>query len=96
LQAHDRFRLAIGNADRHIDILRPAKGQSGLARVLTEVLSLADARQLHRLKMCNSHECHWIFFDRSKPGNRRWCSSSRCGNRQKTRDYCERVKAKSA
>ncbi|WP_419723185.1 CGNR zinc finger domain-containing protein [Sphingobium aromaticiconvertens] len=29
--------------------------------------------------------CRWIFLDRSKPGSRRWCSSTGCGNRQKTR-----------
>jgi hypothetical protein len=27
------------------------------------------------------------FYDRSKPGNRRWCSSVLCGNREKTRSY---------
>ena len=35
----------------------------------------------------------WIFLDRSKPGNRRWCSSLICGNRQKTRDYRKRSRA---
>lgn len=73
--------------------LQSAPGASGLARVLAEFFALAESGRLDRLKMCGSDECCWIFFDRSKPGNRRWCSSLRCGNRQKTRDYRERVKA---
>jgi predicted RNA-binding Zn ribbon-like protein len=74
--------------------LQPAKGVTALGRVLAEFFSLAESDRLNRLKMCSSDECRWVFFDRSKPGNRRWCSSSLCGNRQKTRDYRSRSKAK--
>jgi len=66
------------------------KGANQLGRVLAELNRLAETAQLGRLKMCESPECHWIFFDRSKPANRRWCSSDRCGNRQKVRTYRER------
>jgi predicted RNA-binding Zn ribbon-like protein len=72
--------------------LQPAQRSTGLARVLAEYFSLAETGHLDRLKMCNSDECRWIFFDRSKPGNRRWCSSLICGNRQKTRNYRQRQK----
>jgi len=70
--------------------LEPASGGSGLARVLGELHLLAVTGRLERLKMCSSQECRWVFFDRSKPGNRRWCSSARCGNRHKTRSYRQR------
>jgi predicted RNA-binding Zn ribbon-like protein len=72
--------------------LRPVAGVNGLARVLAELFTLAVSGHLDRLKMCDSPECHWVFFDRSKPANRRWCSSLLCGNRQKTRDYRSRIK----
>ena len=65
-------------------------GANQLGRVLAELNRLAETAQLDRLKMCDSPECHWVFFDRSKPANRRWCSSDRCGNRQKVRTYRER------
>jgi predicted RNA-binding Zn ribbon-like protein len=65
-------------------------GANQLGRVLAELNRLAETAQLDRLKMCVSPECRWVFFDRSKPGNRRWCSSERCGNRQKVRTYRER------
>jgi predicted RNA-binding Zn ribbon-like protein len=74
--------------------LQPATAGNGLAEVLAELFSLAESGRLDRLKMCGSDECRWVFFDRSKPGNRRWCSSLLCGNRQKTRDYRKRLQAK--
>jgi predicted RNA-binding Zn ribbon-like protein len=70
--------------------LVPATSSQKLSLVLVELLMLAQAGRLDRLKMCASEECHWIFYDRSKPASRRWCSSVLCGNRQKTRDYRER------
>ena len=73
--------------------LLPTSGISGLAHVLAELFGLAKSGRLDRLKMCSSDECHWVFFDISKPGNRRWCSSLLCGNRQKTRDYRNRIKS---
>jgi predicted RNA-binding Zn ribbon-like protein len=69
-----------------------ASPTSGLVRVLAEFHRLAETEQLDRMKMCASDECHWIFYDRSKPGNRRWCSSTICGNREKTRNYRGRRK----
>src|SRR6266481_3317096 len=41
-------------------------------------------------KMCAAEECRRVFFDRSKPATRRWCMSTLCGNRTKTRAYRER------
>jgi predicted RNA-binding Zn ribbon-like protein len=73
--------------------LKPAIAANGLGLVLAEMFALSDSGRLNRLKMCSSNECQWVFFDRSKPGNRRWCSSLICGNRQKTRDYRKRLQA---
>ena len=70
--------------------LEPAPGASGLGRVLAELHRLEELGALDRLKMCASDECHWVFYDRSKPGSRRWCSSTLCGNREKTRTYRSR------
>jgi predicted RNA-binding Zn ribbon-like protein len=70
------------------------KGPNQLGRVLTELNRLSEIAQLNRLKMCESPECHWVFFDRTKPANRRWCSSNRCGNRQKVRTFRERHRSR--
>jgi predicted RNA-binding Zn ribbon-like protein len=82
----------VANATAGTVELRPAKG-SELGRVLGELQTLSATGQLDRLKMCQSPECGWIFFDRSKPANRRWCSSDKCGNREKTRSYRLRQRA---
>jgi predicted RNA-binding Zn ribbon-like protein len=70
--------------------LRPAPGAGSLGVILAELHLLSQTGRLARLRMCASDECRWVFFDRSKPGNRRWCSSALCGNRQKTRAYRQR------
>jgi predicted RNA-binding Zn ribbon-like protein len=87
------YPLAVKVMSTGTPILRPVRGDNGLGQVLTELLSLAESGGLDRLKTCASNECQWIFLDRSKPGNRRWCSSLICGNRQKTRDYRKRSRA---
>lgn len=63
---------------------------SGLGRILADLQLAAESGNLDRLKMCASDECRWVFYDRSKPATRRWCSSALCGNRQKTRTYRQR------
>ena len=88
------FPLALRLSPERGPTLEPAgeSAVSGLSQVLAEVQGLANSDRLDRVKMCASDECGWIFFDRSKPANRRWCSSARCGNREKTRTYRGRRK----
>jgi predicted RNA-binding Zn ribbon-like protein len=66
------------------------EGVNSLADVLVALEHVAAMGKLDRLKMCASTECHWIFFDRSKPSSRRWCMAELCGNREKTRAYRKR------
>lgn len=67
--------------------LLPQAGADTLGLVLVQFHALAMTGQLNRMKACADPECRWIFLDRSKPGSRRWCSSTGCGNRHKTRVY---------
>jgi predicted RNA-binding Zn ribbon-like protein len=85
--ASRNFPLTLVVADGGAVTLQAAPGSGALGSVLAEVYGLANADRLARLKICASEECRWIFFDRSKPANRHWCSSNLCGNRQKTRTY---------
>ena len=86
------FPLEVAAATDRVLGLRPvpARATSGLGQVLVELVRLSDDGRLERLKTCDSDECRWVFYDRSKPSNRRWCSSERCGNREKTRTYRKR------
>ena len=69
-----------------------ADAQAGLAAIAAELYDGAANGTLDRLKMCAADECRRVFYDRSKPGTRRWCQSALCGNREKTRAYRERRK----
>lgn len=44
---------------------------------------LTSAEEWKRIKECPG--CGWLFLDRSKTGNRRWCSMDECGSRAKMR-----------
>jgi predicted RNA-binding Zn ribbon-like protein len=43
-----------------------------------------------QLRECQSETCSWLFVDRSRTKQRRWCSMSTCGNRAKVRRFHER------
>ncbi len=76
--------------------LAPAWGveRSGLDLVAHVVaaraLALLEAPQLERLRLCDGHDCGWVFIDTSKNGRRRWCDMATCGNTAKARRYSER------
>lgn len=44
---------------------------------------LTTSGEWKRIKICPG--CGWLFLDRSKTGNRRWCSMDACGSRDKMR-----------
>jgi predicted RNA-binding Zn ribbon-like protein len=69
-----------------------ADAPSSLSAIVAELYDGASNGTLERLKMCAAEECQRVFFDRSKPGTRRWCQTELCGNRKKTRTYRERQK----
>jgi len=65
----------------------------GLSAIVAELYDGAVNGSLNRLKICAAEECQRVFYDRSKPATRRWCQSTLCGNREKTRTYRARYKA---
>ena len=46
-----------------------------------------------RTRICANAECGWLFIDRSKGGQRRWCDMATCGNAAKSRRHQERKRA---
>ena len=57
------------------------------------VALLTDPAQRARLRRCESPDCALIFYDSSRPGRRRWCSTERCGDRMRARAYRARHRA---
>jgi predicted RNA-binding Zn ribbon-like protein len=92
-RAMAQFPLRVTSAGRDGLKLAPAgDAMAGLSAIVAELYNGAADGTLDRLKMCASDECKRVFFDRSKPGTRRWCQSTLCGNRQKTRTYRARLR----
>ena len=40
-----------------------------------------------RWRLCQGHNCAWLFIDRSKAGRRCWCDMAVCGNAAKSRRF---------
>jgi predicted RNA-binding Zn ribbon-like protein len=87
-----RFPLVVKTACGHSPTLAPIRSDplAGLSAIVAELYDGSRNGVLERLKMCASEECRRVFFDRSKPATRRWCMSTLCGNRAKTKAYRER------
>jgi len=45
---------------------------------------------IRRLRKCANPVCALHYLDTSRPGQRRWCSMQRCGNRHKVHEYRRR------
>jgi predicted RNA-binding Zn ribbon-like protein len=63
-----------------------------LTPVLWSAGDLLTSERLARVRHCANPECHWLFLDDSKSGNRRWCAMSACGNRAKAHRHYARKK----
>jgi len=59
---------------------------SAVARDAIELLTAHD----DRLRRCEGPLCSLLFHDNSRPGTRRWCSTTRCGNKVNTKAYRQR------
>ena len=53
---------------------------------------LLVSQQLLYVRACFSKSCEWFFLDTSKNHHRRWCDMTRCGNREKFRNFYKRQK----
>ena len=53
-------------------------------------LDLLTTENRERIRMCEAHDCIWVFLDSTKNRSRRWCSMEACGNREKARRFYER------
>lgn len=83
------FRLLDGQPGASLHLRPGAEVESALAAVAldaVDLLSLDDGR----LRLCEGPGCSLVFYDSSRPGTRRWCSTDRCGNRVNTTTYRRR------
>jgi len=68
----------------------PITGMQVLGAAAADAIEQVASASAGRLRMCAAPDCLLLFLDTSRPGNRRWCSMQRCGNRNKIRAYRSR------
>jgi predicted RNA-binding Zn ribbon-like protein len=73
-----KFQVKINNVT---DFLLP------IAEAAMDLLCYGDPA---RVKKCEGTDCVLYFYDTSKPGHRRWCSMTACGNRAKAKAFYQR------
>ncbi len=61
--------------------------------VVRSAAELLTSAELHRVHLCSSEDCGWLFLDTSKNRSRRWCAMEGCGNRAKARRHYQRTRA---
>jgi hypothetical protein len=65
----------------------PITTRQVLGAAAQDLIEIIGSERLSRLRMCQGDNCALMFYDTSRPGNRRWCSMQRCGNRHKVGNY---------
>jgi len=58
-----------------------------LGAAAQDLVEIIGSDRVSRVRMCQGSNCALMFYDTSRPGNRRWCSMQRCGNRHKVGNY---------
>jgi len=64
--------------------------EQAIGQICAAALRTTLTGEWWRLRACAADDCHWVFFDQSKPGRGRYCAPDTCGNRVKTRAYRRR------
>ena len=92
--AVDRARLRVGVVDGRLGTTSTSPYGRLLADVVDGIRDAVRAGDWARLKVCSRDSCRWAFYDHSRNNRSRWCSSSICGAREKSRRaYRRRVDA---
>jgi len=99
-----KINEVLGEKEGHFEVVQTARGyeqkfQTKTNNVTDFLLPIAEAAMnllcygdLKRVKKCEGATCVLCFYDTTKPGHRRWCSMSACGNRAKSAAFYERSK----
>jgi len=65
-----------------------------LEKIVRSAAALLTSEDIERVKRCASEKCEWLFMDRSRSRNRRWCEMRTCGSQHKAKAYYHRKTAR--
>jgi len=89
---HGRLRLSVGpqaRPEQTLEVDDPAWHPAVMAAAsLLELLKQAP----DRIRRCQHPACVLWFYDTTRNGTRRWCSTATCGNRAKAHRHYDRAK----
>lgn len=68
--------------------------EAALATIARDAIDLLSGPDVERMRECAESTCSVLFVDASRPGKRRWCSMSRCGNKVKKATFRRRHRSK--
>jgi predicted RNA-binding Zn ribbon-like protein len=88
--SHTSMRWTLDPETAERQWVTPISGAQVLGAAARSAIEVIDSAYAHRLRECEGEDCSLLFFDASRPGNRRWCSMQRCGNRNKVQAYRSR------
>jgi predicted RNA-binding Zn ribbon-like protein len=75
--------------------LPPDGGENAaLSTVARDAIDLFGSTTADRIRECAGPECGLLFVDTSRPGGRRWCSSTACGTKERSAAYRRRKQAR--
>lgn len=61
-----------------------------LGRIVRSAVEVLTSDHIERVKRCAAEDCCWLFMDRSRSRNRRWCEMRTCGSQHKSKAYYKR------
>ena len=61
-----------------------------ICKLALEAATLLAEGDFTLVRLCESHDCTLMFYDRTKSLKRRWCSMAVCGNRHKVAEFRKR------
>jgi predicted RNA-binding Zn ribbon-like protein len=72
--------------------LIPQRGAEAamLSLIARDAIDLFTSPLSRRIRECANSQCGLLFVDLSRPGRRRWCSSTTCGGRERAAAYRRR------
>lgn len=74
-------------AESGTTIRRPVDAATLLVEIARDAVALFGSDDARRVRECASDTCGLLFVDRSRPGQRKWCSMQRCGTIAKVRTH---------
>lgn len=63
-----------------------------LQTILHSAMGLAFSPEKERVRICGN--CGWLFIDRTRNANKRWCTAGICGSRTKARRHYAKKRAR--